>query len=117
VLGHLVERVNDFAQAHDKLVLLIADEIDQHDTYRRNLWSYQRNGTWGYRARAIDRIVDTLYFAPSNVSRLLQAADLVTYLYRRRDGHQETDPRAEREWATLWGRLAPVVQHAHCWMP
>lgn len=117
VLGHLIERINDFAQDRDEQVLMIADEIDLHDTYRRNLWYYQRNGTWGYRARAIDRIVDTLHFAPSSASRLLQAADLATYLYRRRNGHEETDPRAEREWDRLWERIAPAVQHARCWVP
>jgi hypothetical protein len=117
VLGHLIERVNDLAVERDELAVMFADEVDQHDTYRRNLWFFQRSGTWGYRARPIDRVVDTLYFAPSNVSRLLQAADLVAYLYRRHHEHVETDARAQREWDAMWDQIAPAVHHMNCWMP
>lgn len=117
VLGHLIERINDLATDRGEWALMIADEIDQQDTYRQDLWHCQKNGTWGYRARPIDRIVDTIHFAPSNVSRLLQAADLVTYLCRRRHAHTETNEKSEREWAALWARIMPSVTHLRCWMP
>jgi hypothetical protein len=117
VLGHLIERVDEYAAARNELALMIADEIDQQDAHRRDLWSYQRLGTWGYRGHAITRIVDTLHFAPSESSRLLQAADLVAFLYRRVHAHTETDPRAAREWASTWARLFPAVSHSWCWQP
>lgn len=117
VLTHLIERVDDYARDKDELALMIADEIDQEDEHRRNLWFLQRNGTWGWRARPINQIVDTLHFAPSKSSRLLQAADLAVYLYRRRRTHKETDARAERAYADLEARLQPMLAHHHCWMP
>ncbi|MBO0822436.1 MAG: DUF3800 domain-containing protein [Actinobacteria bacterium] len=116
-LAFLAERIDEEAESRGERALLIADEVDQHDVYRRDLWGYQRNGTWGYRARTLHHVVDTMYFAPSNASRLLQAADLTTYLYRRRDAHTETDARAEREWGALWDRLQPVVRRSRCWCP
>lgn len=117
VLTFLIERVDDYARAAGELVLMIADEIDQMDVHRRNLWLVHRGGTWGYRARPIRHIVDTLHFAPSNASRLLQAADLAVYLYRRRHTHIETDERGEREWEILWQRLRPIIAYDGCWMP
>ncbi len=117
VLGHLIERINDHAEARDTHSLMIADEIDERDTYQRDLWLCQRNGSWGYRARPIDRVIDTLYFAPSRASRLLQAADLAVYLYRRIHAHVEADARAEQAWKALWERLEPSIAYAWCWMP
>ena len=63
------------------------------------------------------RVIDTLHFAPSHSSRLVQAADLVAFLARRIATHTETDPRAEQEYATMWKRIEPKVWHQHCWVP
>lgn len=117
VLTHLIERIDEHAEARDELALMIADQIDKEDTHRRNLWFCQRNGTWGYRGHAITRVVDTLHFAPSKASRLLQAADMVAYLGRRHFAHTETNAQAKREWGALWERLQPAVWHAQCWLP
>jgi hypothetical protein len=94
---------------------MIADEVDHRDEHRRNLWYAQRWSTWGYKAQTIDRIVDTLHFAPSHSTRLLQAADVATFLYRRRAAHIETDPRAEKEWARLYAIMEPIISRQHRW--
>ncbi|MBA2324930.1 MAG: DUF3800 domain-containing protein [Pseudonocardiales bacterium] len=117
VLTHLIERVDEYVEGRDELALLIADEVGTPDEYRQSLWHYQRTGTWGYRRRQIRRIVDTLHFAPSKASRLVQAADMVAYLYRRRLAHVETDPRAERAWAATLARVEPRCHHVLCWRP
>lgn len=117
VLGHVLEKVDECAEKHDALALVIADEVDQADTYRRRLWHFQRFSTPGYRARRLDRIADTIHFAPSHASRLLQAADLVAFLYRRMDSDVERDDRAVRANAALWARVAPKVVHQWCWTP
>lgn len=117
VLNHLIERVDEYAKKRNDLAILFADEVDQQDVHRRQLWHCQRNGTWGYRGHPITHVIDTMYFAPSHASRLLQAADMVAHLYRRRQCHVETDPRSERAWASLWERLEPAVTHSRCWRP
>ena len=95
VLTHLVERVDEYAGSVDQNALLIANEVDEQASYRRDLWRYQRDATWGYRSRQITRVVDTLHFAPSSSSRLVQAADLIAFLTRRIAAHTETDPRSK----------------------
>ncbi len=117
VLEHLLEQINDHAKQHNDLALVIADEIHQADEYRKNLWRYQRTTTGGYRARQLDRIVDTIHFAPSSASRLLQAADMIVYLYRRLKWGQASDERAARETQAMWDRIEPKVRHDWCWCP
>ncbi|NDL56971.1 DUF3800 domain-containing protein [Phytoactinopolyspora mesophila] len=119
VLQHLMERINLHARrcAPPERVLLIADEIDGQDGYRRHLWHYRQHGTPGYRSSRLERIVDTIHFAPSHASRLIQAADLVAFLHRRRMTIRETDERAERVNAQLWGRVAGRVVHEREWTP
>lgn len=117
VLTHLIERVDEYAEAQNDLALMIADEVWGQDTHRRSLWEYQRTATWGYRSRQITRVIDTIHFAPSSSSRLVQAADLIAFLYRRRATHAETDPRSAKAFADLWDRIKPKIHHAMCWYP
>ncbi|AGL15780.1 DUF3800 domain-containing protein [Actinoplanes sp. N902-109] len=117
VLGHLLERVDDFCRATDEHVLTIADEVGEQAKHREDLVRYRQHGTSGYRARKLTRIIDTLYFAPSNASRLIQAIDMVVFLYRRIECHTENDPRAKRANDVLWQRIEPLVQHRQCWYP
>lgn len=117
VLEHLLERVDEFAADRNEHALVIADEVDQADAYRRNLWFSQKYATSGYRARQLRRIVDTLHFAPSEASRLVQAADLVAFMHTRISSGVETDPRALRANEVLWGRIAGRVVHSWCWWP
>jgi hypothetical protein len=116
-LTFLLERIDEYAARVDELVLVIADEVNGQDEHRRSLWSYQRSGTWGYRARRLERIVDTIHFAPSSSSRLVQAADLVAFFYRRLRVHTELDDRAKRANDALWGRIEPQVHWSRCWFP
>lgn len=116
-LTFLLERLDEYAARVEELVLVIADEVHGQDEYRRSLWNYQRSGTWGYRGRKLERIVDTIHFAPSTSSRLVQAADLVAFFYRRHRVHTEVDDRAKRANEALWARIEPNVQWARCWFP
>jgi len=117
VLAHLIERVDEYAASVDERTIVIADEVDSQDSYRRDLWRYQRSQTWGYRARKIERVLDTIHFAPSSSSRLVQAADLIAYMARRIETHVETDERAKKANAALWARIQPRIHHSWCWWP
>jgi hypothetical protein len=117
VLRHLLERINEYARARGEQVLVIADEVGEQSRHRSDLDLYRQRGTGGYRAQKLDRIIDTLHFAPSNASRMIQAIDLITFLYRRMEQHQETDPRAHRANEALAGLIQPLIVHSHCWHP
>ncbi len=117
VLSHLLERIDERAEAHKTLALVIADEVDQADEYRRNLWWFQRYETSGYRARQLTRIVDTIHFAPSRASRLVQGADLLAYMWFRIASGAERDERAVRANRALWAKVGQRVFQCHCWRP
>lgn len=119
VLQHVMERVNGHARRcrPKERVLLIADEVDGQDGHRQNLWRYRRTGTPGYRSSRLEQIVDTIHFAPSHASRLIQAADLVAYMYRRRQTHREADARATSANERIWNRVSRRVVHEWEWLP
>lgn len=117
VLQHLLERVNDYCRSKGHHVLAIADEVGEQAVHRSDLAHYRQHGTGGYRSQKLTQIVDTLHFAPSDASRLIQAIDLVTFLYRRTTCHTETDTRAKRANEALWARIEPLVVHRGCWYP
>lgn len=118
----ILERIDEYADARDELALVIADEPGQHDQqseYRADLGWYRTSGTGGWKSRRITRVVDTLHFAPSESSRLVQASDLVAFLFHRLRTKSETDPRAVRANARLWSHLADAetVHNLHVWEP
>ncbi|WP_051834605.1 DUF3800 domain-containing protein [Streptomyces sp. NRRL S-15] len=117
VLRHLLEQICDHGQVRDELALVIADEIDGADDHRRHFRDYQNAGAGGALSNTLPCLVDTIHFAPSNASRLLQAADLIAYLHRRLVSGQDSDPRARRANEKLWSYVAPRVAHQHCWIP
>lgn len=117
VLQHTMERISEHAGRSGERALLIADEVAEADAHRQDLWSYQQSGTPGWKSSKLPHIVDTLHFAPSKASRLLQAADLVAYLHRRRETHVETDPRAQKLSDLLWSRIEHRIIHKRCWFP
>lgn len=117
VLQHLLERIDECATALDEHALVIADEIEGQARHRADLSTYRAAGTTGYRARKLTRIVDTLHFAPSNASRLVQAADMIAFIYRRSFAVQETDERARKVKVSLWNKLEPRVYRQGCWFP
>lgn len=116
-LQHTLERLNEFVSLTGEHILVIADEVDEKDVHRRALWDYREGGTTGYRPSTLDSIVDTLHFAPSSESRLLQAADLIAFLARRRQAHVETNAKSEAAFTTLWATVEPIVSHNWCWHP
>lgn len=117
VLLHLLEQIDDFARRRDEHVLVIADEVGEQAKHRSELAMYRRLGTWGYKSRKLTQVVDTLHFAPSHASRLLQAVDLIVFLHRRLETHKEPVERARRANERLWERLEPVVFHNWTWYP
>jgi Protein of unknown function (DUF3800) len=116
VLNFLLEDIDRCAGSQD-YALVIADEVAGQDSYRRELWNYQQAATWGYLSRKITRVLDTIHFAPSSASRLVQSADLVAYMHRRRATHVETDARAERAWAGMSASIAANIYANKCWFP
>lgn len=117
VLSNVLQRVDGYAKAMDLPVLTIADEVGDHDVHRADVWSYRRVGTISYFHGRLTNIADTLHFAPSKHSRLLQAADLVSYLHYRIRRTPISDSRAVRANDELWDKVKSLRRHPHFWKP
>lgn len=114
-LDYMAQSLNGWAKGHNTHFLAIADEIDQADTLRASYWNIQRYGTMSRWTGRADRAVDALHFAPSKHSRLLQAADLVSYLHFRRRRSGVTDPRAAKANEDLWQIIASQLKIHNIW--
>lgn len=114
-IDFMAQTLNGVARGRNTHFLAIADEIDQADTLRASYWEFQRFGTLSLYAGKIDRAVDALHFAPSKHSRLLQAADLVSYLHFRRRRSGVADPRAVKANEDLWDIVKDRKHAWHLW--
>ena len=93
---HILQRTNTLAGSASTYALVIADERGDRDRHRERFAMYQVEGTPGvYMHTRLDRLLDTVHFAPSHHSRMLQAADLVAFTHRRHSTVRESDPRAQ----------------------
>ncbi|WP_280265358.1 DUF3800 domain-containing protein [Nocardia wallacei] len=106
-LKFLLERIDRYAGGCDQHVLCICDEVQNRDVYRQMLQHYRRYGTGGNKPSKLPQIADTLHFAPSCHSRMVQAVDMVTYVLNR-IRHPPEHPRAAAFYRGLWERLEDV---------
>lgn len=116
VLQHTMERVNEFVTGVNDWALLIADEVQQQDAHRASFNSYCRSGTPGNQPGSLARLVDTVHFAPSSCSRLIQAVDLVAFMHHRRLANAESDKRAQHANEQLWAKISDKITHQHLWL-
>lgn len=118
VLDFVLESMQARAARDDDYVLVVADEVHTSERHRTNFRFAKRRGTFGnYKSSKLARIVDTIHFAPSHHSRMLQAVDLATYLHRRRKTHPETDQRAHVATESVWSEIEPAVEVNLLWRP
>ena len=83
----LCERANDLVLANNGLGMLIGDrENDQvADRFAKTLSGYRASGTEFAFGRDIHNLVDSVHFSHSHLSRLLQLADVYTWLLQFRN--------------------------------
>ncbi|MBF6350381.1 DUF3800 domain-containing protein [Nocardia flavorosea] len=103
-LKFTLEKLNVHAKNQDQHILCICDEVQNRDVYREKLQDYRRNGTGGYTPSRLPRIADTLHFAPSCHSRMVQAVDMVTYVLNRHR-HPAEHEKTRAFYAELWDML------------
>jgi len=89
---YLVERINQFARSRGTASILIGDLEHGGVVERsvRNLAHYRQNGTSYAFGQDIGNLVDTVHFAHSHHSRLLQLAD--TYMWFKQLFHRTDQP-------------------------
>lgn len=100
--SHLFERINDCCSLHEPQIKVIADEHHTSEISRSNFNRYRTAGTYGYRSSKLPNIHPQIDFIPSHTSRVLQAADIITYLYNRMMTVPERDARAHQQKHRMW---------------
>lgn len=118
---HLLQRVDAYARAHHTHALVIADERNDREARRQDLALHRVTGTPGdYWRTTFGSILDTLHFAPSHHSRMLQAADHVAFFFRRRrEINPERDTRTEAVVARIAEQMSDpnVAYQCGLWVP
>jgi hypothetical protein len=103
---HILQRADDIARRRTTHALIIADERGDRERHRERFAMYQTRGTPGvYMHTTLDHLLDTVHFAPSHHSRMLQAADILAFVYRRVRTVSESDPRSAAAMERLWSTI------------
>lgn len=108
---NLLERVNERLCARSEMGFVVADEDNQHrELIQHDVHHYRHHSTAGYRGQKFTQFVDTAHFVDSRLSRLIQLADLVAYMRRRRISvPREEDSRREALMRELDARIEAVI--------
>lgn len=119
VLGHLLERVNDYARSSGEpdQVVVVADEIATQEEHRRQFEGYRLSGTPGYRSSTLSRISSPINFASSKLTPGLQVVDLAAYLHHRRSTVVETHRAARATVRRLSALVDAITVHNLTWEP
>lgn len=106
-------------QARGEIVLVTCDQTDDPDRHHANLRVFRKFSTGGIRPRQLTTIVDTIHFADSCHSRLVQAADLLSYLsFRvRTDELYQRLGKPTQAAKRLWRIVEPLQSRFYIWCP
>lgn len=102
--SHLLEQINHYRTPRNRLKVYI-DNHHTKENSRSNLAEYKNRGTYGYKPNQLQNLSDELYFIESKENRVLQAADMVTYIYNRLITIEERYEKAQKFKQELWASL------------
>ena len=115
LIGYLAQRCHRLLSEAETLALFV-DESPKQSDIRALVRRFKLIGTGSkYSGYPLKNILDTVYFAPSHESRLLQAADLVSYAHFR----ARMTPETSRSYAAgqqAWEIVKSLCQ-CHFWTP
>lgn len=116
-LRHVLERVDEYAKARDRKVLVVADIVPGQANHAAILEVFSNIGTPGYRSSFLEQVIHPVRFDDSALHYGLQAADLAVYLYRRKKCVKESNPDAAKSVREMWSTLLPALHHCRLWVP
>lgn len=118
-LKFALERTHEVVKQRNGMVLVTCDQTDDPDRHHANLRVFRSFSTGGTMPRKLTTIVDTIHFADSCHSRLVQAADLVSYIsFRvRADELHQRSGKATEAAKRLWGIVEPLQARQYLWRP
>lgn len=117
VSSQLLNRVHRRRRLVSGGLLVIADDHHLREDSRLAHRRMRSESVQGLTDGQLADLLDTIYFGPSNRSRLLQAVDVLTYFEQRRRHVQEIHPEARRRMKNIGTSLDTVLAHSYVWEP
>lgn len=105
---NLLERMNICASNAESFVKVFADNHHTSQISISNFKKYIDYGTLGRSSSKLKNIHPKIEFINSNLSRGLQAVDLLTYLFNRVHTIEETKTKTSRAKAEMWEIVAAL---------
>lgn len=103
-----LEQVNAYARKNNERVVGICDDVGNKSTYQRMYAKARKHRTEGMYGSSLPSFVDGLHFTPSCYSRMVQAVDLVAYVYRRSQFVPFDDARANIAMSDMFDAMKPM---------
>lgn len=101
---------------NDELTILFADEHHSAPDARANLRRAKSAPVQGKLSVPLNHIFDTVYFGPSDYSRLLQAVDICTYFYMQsRFSKPANNPWARSQIKSICAIVDDFLQFEYKW--
>ncbi|UXM91960.1 DUF3800 domain-containing protein [Paenarthrobacter sp. JL.01a] len=116
-LSHVLESVQRVLNLDhtNESVLVLADEHHAAPDSRTRFRGMRAAAQWGYTTIPLSDLIDTIYFGPSNHSRLLQAADMATFLTNRFLTITEGHPAAKKAMREIRSNLEKATRFSLVW--
>ncbi|MFH5879563.1 DUF3800 domain-containing protein [Arthrobacter sp. NA-172] len=116
-LSHALESVQRVLNLDhtDESVLVLADEHHTAPDSRTRFRGMRAAAQRGYTSIPLSGLMDTIYFGPSNHSRLLQAADMATFLTNRSVTITESHPAAKKAMQEIKSNLDKATRFSYVW--
>lgn len=116
-LSHTLESIqrvltNDYVA---ESALILADEHHTAPDSRTRFRSMRAGAQRGYTNVALTDLLDTIYFGPSDHSRLLQAADMATFFTNRAMTIVESNPKAAKAMKQINNHLNLATRWTYVW--
>ncbi|WP_312978973.1 DUF3800 domain-containing protein [Corynebacterium sp.] len=113
-LTFVLECINSTVSRRSDRVLGICDDVQNKSVYQDMYAHARRHGTRGNFPNKLAAFTDGLHFTPSHHSRMVQAIDLISYVYRRNHIVKYNDSRASKAFERLWNQVEPLFEPGGC---
>lgn len=114
---HALESVQETVaeNSSDMEVMAIADEHHAASDSRTRFAGLKQAAASGYTGRALTAFLDTVYFGPSHHSRLLQAADMLTFFATRSRHETERHPLSQSAMREIRAWINSITIREYVW--
>lgn len=116
-MSHLLETLDSYSAEEGTQVRLISDYVDRAMQQNQNLTAYKVHGTHGIVPSRLPRILEPIRYIDSEDQLGLQAADMIAFLWNRRQYEMRVNSYSSPPHQGIWGCLNPSIIRDHIWRP